>query len=789
MGVFSLYLNGIAMSTTDWTTTDVVIAVDGTNWRTSVAMGSHLLESSTGTPADTTTDYLYIDDTSATTGTLNLTGGDLNDTAIATANNDTLSGGAGNDYLYGYTGDDSLVGGSGNDTLSGVNGNDTLQGDAGNDTLTGGNGNDTLDGGADNDTLDGGSGNDTLTGGDGTDTLSGGAENDTLDGGASNDSLDGGTGDDSLTGGSGNDTLIGGSDNDSLDGGTGYDSLDGGGGTDSLTGGDGNDVLTGGAGNDTLTGGDGNDTVRGALSDFTGDTITDFSFDDTLVVTGADLSGLAGKTAGAIDLSGYGGSGTLTLTGVTGAFAATYGGGNTTITLTASVPSGGSSGGSTTETTTEDGASVTVTTTPQANGTVVTRTIAPFSGFQPGETDQGDNALSDHRLAGTSNAPVVSAQLPVGVGLTSSGLATPQTRALALTDLVGRIEAETDAGSATQAHMTGVGQAFLNTLPPTANLYVTTITPTVSGDTAPGQPIVITGGGASVVTQEALVIDARSLPSGTVLQLEDVAFAAIVGDVTVTGGAGDNMVVGDGSAQVIRLGEGDDILDGGAGDDQVGSEGGDDILIGGLGDDVITGGTGSDTAAFAGSFAAATITRGETITVSDTATEGGGTDVIGDDVELLAFTADQAMTLVRTDGHSLVAGVGFDAAFYLAQNTDVAAAVEAGVFVSAAEHFAAVGLAEGRAANPVFNEAWYQATYRDVADAVGAGIFASAAQHYALFGAQEGRDPGAWFDASAYRDANADVAASEFSALEHFVLYGAAEGRAGAVLDTALLVA
>ncbi|KAA5606549.1 hypothetical protein F1188_06730 [Roseospira marina] len=311
--------------------------------------------------------------------------------------------------------------------------------------------------------------------------------------------------------------------------------------------------------------------------------------------------------------------------------------------------------------------------------------------------------------------------------------------------------------------------------------------PTSPGSAPSDATIHLRGGSSS---KEAVVLDTTGVPSGGAhFQADDIDFIAVTGQATLTGGAGDNYATADDAVQFIKLGEGDDTLDGGGGDDEVGSEGGDDILIGGFGDDTITGGTGSDTAEFAGSFAAAAIGRGETVTVTDSATDGGGTDLIGDDVEILAFTADQEMTLVHTDGHASVAGVGFDAAFYLAQNADVAAAVEAGVFADAAEHFAAFGLAEGRAGNPVFDGAWYLSTYTDVADAVAAGVFASPDQHYALFGGQEGRDPGAWFDASAYMDANTDVATSDFSALEHFILHGAGEGRAGIVLDTDLLLA
>jgi Ca2+-binding RTX toxin-like protein len=117
-----------------------------------------------------------------------------------------------------------------------------------------------------NDTLAGGGSNDILQGLDGHDTLTGGGGQDILTGGNGNDSLEGGDGDDSLDGGAGNDRL---------DGGAGNDKLQGQGGNDQLLGGEGDDVLVaaldktasalleGGAGNDQLLGGRGNDTLRG----------------------------------------------------------------------------------------------------------------------------------------------------------------------------------------------------------------------------------------------------------------------------------------------------------------------------------------------------------------------------------------------------------------------------------------------------------------------------------------------------------------------------------------------
>ncbi|MDO9434616.1 calcium-binding protein, partial [Hydrogenophaga sp.] len=69
---------------------------------------------------------------------------------------------------------DIYLGNAGANSFSGGAGNDTLDGGAGGDVLNGGAGQDRLNGGADNDTLQGNAGDDTLHGGTGNDVLIGG---------------------------------------------------------------------------------------------------------------------------------------------------------------------------------------------------------------------------------------------------------------------------------------------------------------------------------------------------------------------------------------------------------------------------------------------------------------------------------------------------------------------------------------------------------------------------------------------------------------------------------------
>ena len=62
----------------------------------------------------------------------------------------------------------------------------------------------------------------------------------------------------------------------------------------------------------------------------------------------------------------------------------------------------------------------------------------------------------------------------------------------------------------------------------------------------------------------------------------------------VTGGAGDDVILGDAQPNILHGGGGNDILVGGAGNDQLFGDDGRDILIGGTGADRLDGGAGED---------------------------------------------------------------------------------------------------------------------------------------------------------------------------------------------------
>lgn len=119
----------------------------------------------------------------------------------------------------------------------------------------------------------------------------------------------------------------------------------------------------------------------------------------------------------------------------------------------------------------------------------------------------------------------------------------------------------------------------------------------------------------------------------------------------------------------------------------------------------------------------------------------------------------------------------FDENFYLANNPDVSAAVNAKIFSSGLQHFQIAGLAEGRVqVSPYYNEQLYLRNYPDVAGRIAAGAFKSGLQHYIQNGESEGRSPGT-FDEEGYLvrypDIKAAVNAGSFSSgLQHYIQYG-----------------
>jgi VCBS repeat-containing protein len=184
--------------------------------------------------------------------------------ALTTAQN---TGGAGTDTVKGF---ENLTGSAFNDVLTGSTAANVLMGLGGNDNLIAGAGNDRLDGGEGVDRMEGGLGNDIYVVDNASDLIveAAGAGTDVVETTLSSLTLAAnaevltyvGTGSFTGTGTALADTINGGAELDTLYGLGGDDKLNGNGGNDRLFGGDGNDTLAGGVGNDELTGGAGNDT-------------------------------------------------------------------------------------------------------------------------------------------------------------------------------------------------------------------------------------------------------------------------------------------------------------------------------------------------------------------------------------------------------------------------------------------------------------------------------------------------------------------------------------------------
>ena len=287
---------------------------------------------------------------SGAAGNDELRGGSGNDLVFGGDDDDLVIGGNGDDTLFGGDGNDTVQGGADDDLLSGGLGDDDINGiGGGNDTVTfetAANGVTVdLDAGSAS-----GEGTDTIANIDNVigsgfdDFIFGDAFDNELDGGAGNDFIDGFTGDDLLFGSLGNDTFFGGDGFDTLtftnaasnvevnlftntvvfdgDGGTDQvseieqvigsandDTLTGSDDDEVLLGGDGNDILDGLGGRDSLDGGAGNDEIDAGLLKFVegglGDDTFNFSFlDSAAIVTdagGSDTVFLETSTFGLLD--------------------------------------------------------------------------------------------------------------------------------------------------------------------------------------------------------------------------------------------------------------------------------------------------------------------------------------------------------------------------------------------------------------------------------------------------------------------------------------------------------
>ncbi|QCO07159.1 Ig-like domain-containing protein [Azospirillum argentinense] len=333
---------------------------------------------------------------------------------------------------------------------------------------------------------------------------------------------------------------------------------------------------------------------------------------------GGQVSGsgvMSGPTAqvGGLDLSGLG-DGTLTLT-----LALTDPAGNasvpftaTTQKLTATVDKPAPVAPP--PVATVDGATVTGAVTTNGDGSrTTTVTIEASTGTRVEDTSTANPDLADvpvvreqvvdRQTGQVSTQTTLTVSVSTGVAVTATGAAERQTAAQALTGLTGliaAIEARTDEGTASRGTLTGGGSGFLSVLSAQAQLLVRAIDFTAPG-VAAGQAVqtkvtgtTLGGTGPTSTAPTAVVLNTTGLSGPVTIQLDNVEFAAVVGNATLVGGDGEQIVYGDDHEQYMHLGEGDDLLHGGGGNDTITSAGGNDTLYGDEGDDLVHGGEGDD---------------------------------------------------------------------------------------------------------------------------------------------------------------------------------------------------
>ncbi|ANK96311.1 M10 family metallopeptidase C-terminal domain-containing protein [Rhizobium sp. N621] len=503
---------------------------------------------------------------------------------------------------------ENVKAGSGNDTVTGNEADNTLWGNAGNDSLTGDSGNDTLNGGTGIDKLSGGVGDDIYivdnasdsvieNANEGTDTvrttlsytLSTNVENLTYtgtttfigEGNAAANVITGGTGSDWLDGEAGDDTLIGGAGDDTyevdslgdivveaVDGGTDKirtdlatysladianvenlsfvangnftgtgNSLDNiitsGLGDDTLSGGAGNDTLDGGWGADTLIGGTGNDIY---VAYYAGDTIIE-NVDEGIDTVQTYLASYT-LSANVENLTKIG----------SGSFAGTGNNLNNTIT---------------------GGAAIDI-----------------LSGGAGDDTLNG-GAGADTLIGGTGNDTyIVDNASDVVTENADEGIDTVQT-ALASYTLAANVDNLTYSGTAA---FTGTGNSLANTIRGAAGAD------TLDGKA--GADILLGGAGNDTYLVDNVGDVVTERPNeGADLVKTTFSSYALTNNVEnlIFIGTGDFAGTGNGLANTITGGAGNDLLDGGAGNDTLDGGAGNDIYVVDSASDVIKEAVGAGT--------------------------------------------------------------------------------------------------------------------------------------------------------------------------------------------------
>ncbi|WP_344917962.1 Ig-like domain-containing protein [Azospirillum formosense] len=313
----------------------------------------------------------------------------------------------------------------------------------------------------------------------------------------------------------------------------------------------------------------------------------------------------------------------------------------------------------------------------QSNGRAVSTVVvqAPAAGRteDPNSPNAGladvplvQEAVADPSIGQPTLVTTLQIGLPTGVGVTASGPTVREGAALAQADLIQAIEARTTAGSASRSDLSSGSLRYLSTLSQQASLLLRTLAFTAPA--TPGAAVRVTGAAVGSSLPTALVIDTTGAAGPLTIQLDTVAFAAVIGSATLTGGEGNQVVYGDAGSQSIILGPGDDLLSGGGGNDTVASTLGNDTLYGDGGDDLMHGGDGNDL--MDGGAENDTMGGG---TGNDTMGGGGGNDVlIGESGNDALFGGTGNDTLFGGDGDDTLFGEDGNDILSLGMGNDIA---------------------------------------------------------------------------------------------------------------------
>jgi Ca2+-binding RTX toxin-like protein len=309
-------------------------------------------------------------------------------------------------------------------------------------------------------------------------------------------------------------------------------------GNDTVVGSTGRDTLNGGAGTDLLTGGGGLDQFTGSANELNGDTLTDFSFGETITVTNGVAGAMTAVLVGThlfIDPDGAGSSAMFEMT-ISSAPVGRLAVIGNSLTLYASSPP----------------PSVSISTVAPLvageAGTVMFNFSAPVQGFELTDAWTVNGSLMN--LVQVNSQTYSATLVPSAEGL------------VGITVAAGSYQ-DLTAYAGTSASFTAAVKAAPPVLVQAGSTGVDNLRGTIWGDNLSG----LAG---------------------------DDGIAGGDGDDLLYGGHGSDAITGDLGADVIWGEAGGDLLDGGWGNDQIWGGSENDTLYGSLGNDLVKGETGND---------------------------------------------------------------------------------------------------------------------------------------------------------------------------------------------------